>query len=235
MEASLGFIILRHVNNETTNQYWIYCYECIRKFYPENHILIVDDNSDYRYINIYHHQLYKTTVINSEYEKRGELLTYYYYLHNKLFDTAVIIHDSVFIQRFIDFSVDKYKMIWDFEHGCDQIEDEIKMLKTFHDTDLLDFHKNKTLWTGCFGGMSIITHDFLVEVDTKYPFSNLLDLVLTRYNRCSFERVVACMLQKIYKTPPLLGNIHKYIPWGGKFHEIGKFRHLPMIKAWTGR
>ncbi len=43
---SYGFIILRHVNNELTNQYWIKSIHCIRQFYPENHILIIDDNSD---------------------------------------------------------------------------------------------------------------------------------------------------------------------------------------------
>ena len=43
---SIGFIILRHVNNEVTNQYWLHCYECIRKYYPENKIMIIDDNSN---------------------------------------------------------------------------------------------------------------------------------------------------------------------------------------------
>ena len=98
---SVGFIILRHVNNTHTNQYWIYSYNCIRILYPENDILIIDDNSNYEYItNI---TLYKTTIINSEFPKRGELLPYYYYLNNKLFDIAVIIHDSVFITKKIDF------------------------------------------------------------------------------------------------------------------------------------
>ena len=34
-------------------------------------------------------------------------------LKNKLFDIAVIIHDSIFINRYIDFSIDKYKIIWE--------------------------------------------------------------------------------------------------------------------------
>jgi len=233
--TSLGFVILRHVCNETTNLYWLHCYECIRKFYPENQIIIVDDNSDYQYIHVYHHNLYKTMVINGEFAKRGELLGYYYYLHNKLFDTAVILHDSVFIQKYIDFSVDKYKILWDFEHGCDQIEDETKMIHSFNDPDLLAFYKNKELWTGCFGGMTIISHDFLVEIDSKYPLKNLLGFVLTRYNRCSFERVIACLLQKSYKSTVLFGNILRYMKWGITYHDKENFRHLPMIKVWTGR
>ena len=41
---TLGFIILRNVNSELTNKYWIHCYNCIRKYYPENKIIIIDDN-----------------------------------------------------------------------------------------------------------------------------------------------------------------------------------------------
>ena len=29
----IGFIILRHVNNNLTNEYWKEAYKCIRKFY----------------------------------------------------------------------------------------------------------------------------------------------------------------------------------------------------------
>ena len=42
---TIGFIILRHVINETTNKYWNHCYDCIRKYYPEDRILIIDDNN----------------------------------------------------------------------------------------------------------------------------------------------------------------------------------------------
>jgi hypothetical protein len=229
----IGFIILRHVNNSITNNYWILCYDSIRRLYPENKILIIDDNSNYRYIT--NKELYNTTIINSEFPKRGELLPYYYYLQNKLFDTAVILHDSVFITKYIDFKVDTYKFLWHFDHGYDQIEDETKMIKIFNDNELLDFYKNKILWKGCFGAMSIINHDYLQYVNNKYNISKLLPLILTRYNRCSFERVIACLLQKEQKQSSLLGDIHKYCKWGININEINRFTHLPLIKVWTGR
>ena len=229
---NIGFIILRYVLNELTNKYWIHCYDCIRQFYPENLILIIDDNSDYTFIT--NKDLYKTTIINSEYHRRGELLPYYY-LHNKLFDTAVIIHDSVFINKYIDMSVDKYKIIWDFEHKWDQIKDETKMIKLFNDKELLDFYKDKKLWKGCFGSMSIITHDYLQFINNKYDISKLLNYVVTRYNRCSFERVIGCLLQKNYKTKTLLGNIHKYSDMFVPFNKKDNYKHLPIIKVWTHR
>ena len=231
--TEIGFIVLRHVNSELTNKYWIKCVNSIRQYYPENNILIIDDNSNYEYIT--EETLYKTTIINSEYPKRGELLPYYYYLHNKLFDIAVIIHDSVFINEYIDMSVSTYKFLWDFTHNWDQIEDETRMINVFNDLELKEFYENKDLWTGCFGCMSIITHDYLTYVNSKYDISKLLDYVLDRYNRCSFERVIACLLQKEGKVEILLGNIHEYCNCGINFNEIDNYNNLPLIKCWTGR
>jgi len=231
----VGFIILRHVTNELTNNYWILCYDNIRKYYPENLIMIVDDNSKREFIT--DKNLYKTTIINSKYHGRGELLPYYYYLQNKLFDTAVILHDSAFIYKYIDFSrIEKYKIIWHFEHNWDQIEDETKMIKLFNDNELLAFYENKNLWKGCFGGMSIITHDYLTFINSKYEISKLLDHVLTRFNRMSFERVIACLLQKNFKNESLFGNIFGYCKDGTRFHEIEKYKDkLSIVKVWTGR
>jgi hypothetical protein len=231
-KQTVGFIMLRHVNNTESNQYWILCYDCIRKFYPDNLIIIIDDNSDYKYIS--EKSFYNTIIIKSEYPKRGEVLPYYYYLKNKFFDIAFILHDSVFINKHIDFNIDNYKIIWEFEHNWDQIEDETKMIKLFNDEELLNFYQNKSLWKGCFGGMSIITHDFLTFINTKYDISLLLNVILSRFNRCSFERVIACLLQKNYKKDVLLGDIHKYTS-KIKFIDINKYKHIPIIKVWTGR
>ena len=109
-----GFIILRHVNNDITNNYWIHCYNCIRKFYENDLIVIIDDNSDYNFITT--HTLKNTIIINSEYKGRGELLPYIYYLRYNFFNKAIIIHDSVFINSYIDFSIDNYKFLWEFKN-----------------------------------------------------------------------------------------------------------------------
>jgi hypothetical protein len=232
--SNIGFIILRHVNNELTNNYWNFSYDCIRKYYPENLIIIIDDNSNYQYVN--ERILYKTTVINSEYKGRGEILPYYYYLQNKLFDTAVILHDSVFINQYIDFYVNKYKFIWHFNnHEYDQIDDETKMIKLFNDDSLLKFYENKELWRGCFGALTIIKHDYLTFINNKYEIKKLLESILNRYNRCSFERVIACLLQKNDIESSLLGDIHNYCQWGITFDQKDNYKHLPIIKVWTGR
>jgi hypothetical protein len=232
--TSLGFIVLRHVNDTLTNKYWIRCVNCIRQHYPENHILIIDDNSNYTFIS--DEKFYKTTIIKSEFPKRGEVLPYYYYLHNKLFDVAVIIHDSVFINKFVDMTVDKYKLIWEFEHGdSDQTEDEIRILNVFNDLELNEFYKNRHLWKGCYGGMSVITHDYLTFINNKYDISKLLNCIQNRHNRMSFERVIGCLLQKNGEKQTLLGNIHYYCPWGIRYNKVDEYNHLPFTKIWSGR
>ena len=132
-------------------------------------------------------------------------------------------------------TVDNYKILWDFEHDWDQIEDETIMINVFNNVELKKFYENKQLWKGCFGGMSIITHDYLMYINSKYDISKLLNYILTRYNRCSFERVIACLLQKERTNETLLGNIHKYCNYGVTFNQIDNYRHLLIIKFWTGR
>lgn len=234
---STGFIILRHVNSKETDKYWKLSYQSVRKYFPENQILIIDDNSNYSFVDVsYQEKLYKTKIIRSEYPGRGELLPYYYYLRNKLFDQAVIIHDSVFINSKIDLNIDRYKIIWHFKHHWDQPSDEIRLLKTMNNSkELLSLHSKKNKWVGCFGGMSIISHDYLKKINDRYDISKLLPHIKTRYNRKSFERVIGCLLQINFVRESLLGDICRYCDMRMRFHHIKYLTKLPIIKVWTGR
>jgi hypothetical protein len=247
----LGFIILRHVNSLKTDVYWQKCYDCIRIFYPLSPIMIIDDNSDYHFVS--NKELRDTTIVQSEFPGRGEILPYYYYLKNKFAYCAVVLHDSVFIQKPIDFTVQKYKMIWEFtSHEWDQKEDELRMINSLTDNkELIEFHANKDLWTGCLGVMSVITYDFLKYIDDKHTISNLLYCITSRYNRMSLERVFACILQ--YNSPKytLFGDIIYYsnteYKEKGYKHECtiedyvmqlkkySSIRDVPLIKIWSGR
>lgn len=234
---NIGFIILRHVNSIKTNMYWQECYSCIRKFYPNNKIIIIDDNSNYSFITEI--LLVNTIIINSEFKGRGELLPYYYYSKNKWFEIAVFLHDSVFINKYIDFNVDKYKMIWDFSSSMDKrTKCETQLINSLtNNIELLLFYK-QNIWKGCFGAMTVITYDYLKMLDNKYTLSNLLKLITTRYDRCRFERVIACILQLNYNNISLLGDIIKYCKWGYTFDRylLEKLKlQLPIIKVWTGR
>jgi hypothetical protein len=235
-KKTLGFIILRHVNSEKTNEYWKLCYKSIRNFYPNNKILIIDDNSNPQYLTNNDIILYETTIIQSEFHRRGEVLPYYYYLSNKLFDIACIIHDSVFIQQYIDFQPDKYKRLWEFEHHSDNTELEASILTIFRNPQLMQYYFNKSVWNGCFGGMMVVEHDFLSSVNEKFNFRLLLNVITNRDGRMAFERILPCLLQYSYRdTGSYFGDIYQYSPWGITLDERNKYKYLPFLKIWTGR
>ena len=82
MSSDFGFIMTRHVTNKTTDKYWLECYRCIRAFYPDTMIVIIDDSSDYSYVSdeISNGKIMTNIiVIQSKYKKKGELLPYVYF------------------------------------------------------------------------------------------------------------------------------------------------------------
>lgn len=239
----IGFIILRNVISAKTNKYWKECYRCIKKFYPKNRILIIDDNSNYSYVS--NDQLENTMLIKSEFPKRGEFLPYYYYLRTHFCDTAVILHDSMFIKQYIDFNVDDYKFILDF--GKANINDtsslpyQAKLLNALNSEKLNKFYRTKddNMWKGCFGCMSIIKYNYLKNVENEFRLSSLIPHVTCRDDRCALERIIACLLQVNKKSEKtLLGNINTYCKWGLTYEHYVRNEYsnlLPIIKVWTGR
>lgn len=238
----VGFIILRHVSCSKTNEYWKECYRCIKRFYPKNRILIIDDNSNYSFVT--NDPLDNTMIIQSEFPKRGEFLPYYYYLKTKFCETAVMLHDSMFIKKYIFFNVNTYKMLWDFGKECivDDLsfKHQVLMLGALNNEKLNNFYNKKdfNIWKGCFGCMSAIKYDYLKFIDSEYRLACLMPYITCRDARCAFERIIACLLQINLKEPSLFGSIHSYCRWGLSYDEYIKNKYsnrLPIIKVWTGR
>lgn len=138
-----------------------------------------------------------------------------------------------------DFEHDR--ILWNFQHAWDQPEDEARLLRLLRDPDdILAFHADKSAWTGCFGVMSAIRHSFLKRLDARYELVRLVPSIENRYNRMSLERMWACLLQKEGgKKLPLYGAVHDYFDWGITFedyrHFPHTFRHMSLVKVWTGR
>lgn len=241
-----GFIIIRHVNSTKTNLLWQECYTCIRKFYNDK-IVIIDDKSNLEFLTTM--EMVNTEIVESEFPKRAELLPYYYLLKYAWFDTAVILHDSVFIQSPIKF--DKYnKFLWHFSsHDWDNHDGEVNMIKKLSNhKELLDFYMKKDQWHGCFGVMSVVNYSTIHDINSKYNFFNLINFITSRSKRMILERIFASILW--YETGitkencSYFGNIQAYCNWG--FNEgytmenyvrdkqAGKIS-LPIVKLWSGR
>ena len=252
--SDYGFIISRHVTCSKTNKYWNNAVISIRTLYPLRKIVIIDDNSNQSFVKAFFN--YKNvTIINSEYEKRGELLPYYYFYKYKFFKNAVIIHDSVFIRRRIAFEKIIGKSViplWHFDADRENLnESRVLIQRLKNNTEIAEmlllnnsFLSYNKKWVGCFGVQSFINLGFLEHIENKYNLSNLLYSVKCRADRCALERIfgiIFCIESKdLYRNKSILGHIHKYSKWGYTFEEFVRDRSKkrifhPVVKVWTGQ
>ena len=251
-----GFIITRHVTSENTNKYWNHSVKLLRTFYPYIKIVIIDDNSNQDFLKA-EFDYKNIEIIQSEFHGSGELLPYYYYIKNKFFENAVIIHDSVFFHKRINFeSLNGINVmpLWFFNSAEENIGNSIKiskMLKNSYSIEQkLSINDNiirmpQLKWYGCFGVQTYINHNFLLRIEEKYNISNLVKVVKTRPDRCCLERIFGCIFYtenpKILHKKAIFGNISKHHKWGQySFHEYIlnlKKGTIPnyVVKVWTGR
>lgn len=253
------FVITRHVNSEKTNRHWNECYSCIRKFYSTISVIIIDDNSECEFLKTLEDTptLKNVFFIGSEFPGRGELLPYYYLSKYGIVKTAIIIHDTVFIQRPVpEVFVPKPAPIfmWNFQHSWEYDINYTKHLISKLNPECVDrlmqFYEKKDEWRGCFGVMSIINPEYISRVlDDTYNLFNLMQEVTTRNHRCCLERVFGLICSESTQVPSdtLLGDIHNYLNqysnWGCEFEQYMIDKHdatknlqrFPMIKVYSGR
>lgn len=255
---NFGFIITRHVNSENTNRYWNHSIKLLRFFYPTKKIVIIDDNSDTNFLKA-DHDYSNVEIIQSEFPGRGELLPYYYFIKNKFFENAIIIHDSVFFHKRINFEVlngTAVLPLWYFDSDNENESNTVKLIENLKNKaliqDKLKYNIVNTFsimsdkrWSGCFGCQSYINHNFLLKIENKYNISELTKVILNRDDRCCLERIMGCIFCTEYPitntTKSILGNILNY-PLTGKYNyntyetdlKKGTIKRN-VVKVWTGR
>jgi len=239
----IGFIMVRCITNKLTAQYWYKSYLSIRKLYRFTPIVIIDDNSNQKFVDTnLESTLSNCRIIKSDHPASGEILGYFYYLKYKWFKKAIIIHDSVFIQNKINFdSCKNVKFLWQIDtKAYDNVSLETKLLKKLGGP-YLKFYEQKN-WKGCFGVMSVIEHDFLRKLS---PIFKLVDSIKTRFDRMCMERIfaVACFYHypELMSDTSIMGSIHSFpLGWGYHYRQFEKDTKIrrnfpPLVKVWTGR
>lgn len=253
---TFGFIITRHVNSEKTNNYWNQSVKLIRTHYPKNKIIIIDDNSDQQFVKA-EHDYKNLEIIKSEYPKRGELLPYIYYLKYKWFDNAIILHDSVFVHKKINFDNIKCPVIplWHHIYDKENLGNLIRIashLNNFHtikqklinnEPHILGMRKEKI--NLCFGGQSFINLNFLMYIEKKYSISNLVNAIHCRRDRCGLERILGLIFclenRSLEKVGSLFGDIlthHNSFSYTyDNYIQDFTRKKIPglFVKVWTGR
>ena len=249
-----GFIIIRHVNSEETNKYWNECVRCIHRLHVGIKIVVIDDNSILQFIkNDFPYE--NVEYVQSEFPQRGELLPYYYFYKNHYFENAVILHDSVFIQKKINFEGLNVNVLplWHFSvYKNENLQNSLRMARYLNNNDIVvkklmessfDISFNKK-WMGCFGVQSFINYDFLCNLQKKYNLFRLLECINNRLDRCCLERIMGILFfledSCISQIPSLFGDILKYSPKltykeHRKHMREYSYNRLPYIKVWTGR
>jgi len=237
-----GFIIVRCVQHEKARPLWSDCCRRIRKVYPSIPIVIVDDFSDPQLLT--DATLENVRVIASEFRGSGEILGYYYLHKLRLFDKAVIMHDSMFLQRRLDLdSVRNVAFLWHFEsHVCDDTANEVRMLKSLKSGDkLVELYWRKQNWFGCFGLCSVIALTFLDGLVEKHNFLSLVHLTNNRQTRMCLERIFAllCFAEQevCLRDCSLLGCIHLHpLNWYLTYDLFQQIKlDLTIVKVWVGR
>lgn len=245
--TTFGFIILRHARNEIDNLLGKRCFESIRKHYPTNTIVIIDDHSllhDVSYIDEH------TTVEYSELHPGvGELLPWYYFYKKKYFDVACILHDSMGISENIDIIQNKNKFLWQFEgdhmlgnHG----EFEIVKYLRGGNMNWYGMVSESKKWKGCFGVCGIFEWDVLVHLQIIFGIfdEHFVSKIRTRTDRMALERIFGWCCYILGYNTSILNDIHYY---PNAFYEtrnevaLEKMNHdilnkiYPIIKIWRGR
>lgn len=88
------FVILTHVSKHEHNQIWQRCVESVKKYHPEAKIVIIADKC---FIEA------DVQVIVSEFPGAGEILPYYYFAKFQWAKRMIVLHDSMFLQKRIEF------------------------------------------------------------------------------------------------------------------------------------
>lgn len=252
-ENNYTIYITRHMNDNISQKYWIHNYNCIRANYQKINIVIIDDNSHKIYSDMDKNYNVNATIIYSDFNKRGELLPFYYYYKNNPTPYAIFIHDSVFIQNEIHTLIFKsnYIPLWSFSsiswHNKlkNNIIDVTSKLK--YGYELLNIYRDISKWDGTFGCMCVISNTYLNLLNTEFNFiPTLLKIIDNRDKRMCFERILSLMYYKINKNDmiSLFGNIHEWSlntyneMWGLTWKEYLISKNLKekmIIKVWTGR
>lgn len=244
-KPAFGFVMVRHVNSKQTDYFWKESYTCIRKWYTEP-ILIVDDSSDPSFLNDNMNLVNCQIVYDTEHKGCAELLGYYYFELMRPFETAVIIHDSVFIQKRVDFlDVKGMKPLWTFprhwDHELNEYYYELCKDMPMYGDVIRFYHAGK--WEGFFGLMSVIRWDFVKRLK-EYGLFTVMDKIRGRDARSALERVLGFLAYYVGAdsvSPSMYGEIHSYLPWGGTFLDYLRdngskcSNSKEIVKVWTGR
>eukprot|EP00798_Chlamydomonas_sp_ICE-L_P032095 gene32095-biopygen9570 len=146
------------------------------------------------------------TVIESDLQAgAGEILPLYYMFTKRLFETALAIHDAMFLNQPIPESIalhtPGFRFLWHFSSNFRHEEATMQTmgaLSSETQEEIMRVYNNGGEWLGCFGTAMYVTLDALDSLETRFSgITKLAATVNTRSMRSGLERVIPLMLMII--------------------------------------
>ena len=186
------FVILRCVKRQKYSFLWEQCYHSIRKFHPNNKIVIIDNNSNQNLIHKI--ELINCELIQHNSEPSGEILPYFYFLKHKWSKYMIYFQDSMFLNAPLcadKLNIEHFKFFWHFNPGVHDhkilIPYFIKFLKEPEKVN--ELFLNQKQWFGSFGLSCTMSLKFLEFIEEKHQFTNLVSHIKSRNDRKALERI----------------------------------------------
>jgi hypothetical protein len=228
---SICFLLIRKVLTPYFDNYWIEAYKSIRKFYPDTHIKIIDNNSTCASTI----PLVNCDIIQAEYPESRIFSPYYEFLKIDGYSKAIILHDGFIFNSYIDFTkITNVKFIWHFEtHDYDDTNLITTQINTLENGQpLLDLYFSKE-WYGCLGSLIVIDKSFITLLEEKYKISKLVNVIKNQADAIAFERVIALLCY--YEYPDLKDNLSiegdiKNMIWGYTYADYVADKSPQMSK-----
>lgn len=223
-KRTIGFIIPSYVATWDHLNVLKQALSRIRQYhdYP---IVIINDHSPVD-LNPLMNQFSNVRIELSLRKARGEMNPYLHYYQNRYFDIAIVIQDSMLIKKKLE-NVEQvsdikflryficnrsacnitpepataYNIQNNIYHHGDLIMHLVTKIenknKSFYDF-CADLYYQKMEWIGCYGMQSIITWDFLNEMQLKTNVLDILDFMKDRRDRMAMEAIFAfaCLYAK---------------------------------------
>eukprot|EP00798_Chlamydomonas_sp_ICE-L_P026468 gene26468-biopygen11412 len=260
-----GIVILRCMKKPVHMWYWHTCVHRIRSVHPTMPVVIVDDHSDpdMRAACIpIEGTIPHLTVIESDLQAgAGEIIPLYYMFTKRLFETALVIHDAMFLNQPIPESIalhtPGFRFLWHFSSNFRHEEATMQTmgaLSSETQKEIMRVYNNGGEWLGCFGTAMYVTLDALDSIETRFSgITKLAATVNTRSMRSGLERVIPLMLMIINDDKSSTTGVYSkcgYSVFGDIFlnhpmpfkltfenymQNTGTFKNRPVVKVWSER
>ena len=186
--------------------YWVEWYNKLLQHYKNYNIYIIYDfDSKNEILDI----PTNITIIENNMYNKGIYLGYYYIIKNKLEGEFIVLNDKIILNKVIK-KANINQNLFNFDHKW-KIDNKyiFEMINLLSNSKTLFNEFNDRNWYGCFKGLSFIDSILLNNIEQKFNFTNLINIINNNYYDMAFERLIGvCIYHFTKNNKSIFGDIH---------------------------